>query len=87
MKCIRKRSDCEPVSQFVSTCESTFVCCGRNDGSTRKYDQDIFTHCWVSVDTDDMNHMDPRDLIHTIAVLSMGLADHENKLALEQGRA
>ena len=84
MKCMRRRTDCEPVSQFVSSDESTFVCCGRNDSTTRKYEQDIFTHCWKSEDTDDMSHMDVRDLLHTIVVLSMGLAERENELALEQ---
>ena len=85
MKCLRGRSDCKPIDQFVSTCGKTFTCCGFNDGSTREHEQDIFTHCWKTADTDDMSHMDTRDMAHTIAVLSAGLAEHESKKALEQG--
>ncbi len=77
--CPRKRIDCKPWELMISDCGKSFVCAGFNDGTTREHEQDIFTHCWKSEQTDDMSHMDVRDLIHTIYVMSSILAEQENR--------
>jgi len=82
-KCPRNRSDCMPHELMQSKCKTTFVCTGFNDGSTREHKQDIFTHCWKTKDTDELNHMDERDFIHTIFVMSSALAEYANIKALE----
>ena len=82
-ECPRKRTDCTPIELMASDCGGSFTCTGFNDGTTRNHEQDIFTHCWKSEGTDDMNHMDTRDFVHTIFVMSSALAYNENLLAIE----
>ena len=79
MKCLRNRTDCKPISQFLSPGAATYVCCGLNDGTTRKHEQDVFTHCWKTAETDEISHMDTQDMTQTVAVLSMGLAEYYAK--------
>lgn len=83
-KCLRDLQDCEPLAQIHSENAESFVCCGLNDGTRRKEKQDIFRHCWVSPDTDDMNDMDSRDIADTISVLAQTISVHENMKANKQ---
>ena len=73
-KCLRGRSDCKPLSQIASDCETSFFCCGENDGSKRKIKQDKYTTCFKGEFRDEISHSDKRDLIHQAAVLVQALA-------------
>lgn len=73
-KCVRGLLDCEPLALIRSDCDTSFICCGKNNGKTRKHKQDEFRHCWKSKEVDDMSDCDKRDLIDTISVLSQALS-------------
>jgi len=73
---------CEPLSQILDDEDEGFICCGLNDGSTRVEKQDEFTFCFKGEHIDERSDWDKRDLISTIAIMSMALtvqANMENK--------
>lgn len=72
-KCLRNRIDCEPLSQVKSDNGNSFICCGYNDPSSRKIEQDKFRHCWKNSVIDECTDWDRRDIISTIAILSQAL--------------
>lgn len=86
-KCLRGRSDCEPLTQIESDCGSSFICCGHNDGSDRSIPQDRFTLCWKNEAIDTRDHWDEHDLIDTASVIMQALsADfHKNKYLVIEG--
>ena len=72
-ECLRGRGDCQPLAQVESDCGKSFICCGYNDASSRKYEQDEFRHCWKNSMIDELSDWDRRDIISTIAILSQAL--------------
>jgi len=72
--CPRGRADCQSLSQIVAADHASFICVGRNDGSTRAMEQDEFRECFVNDEIDRMEDADRRDLQHAAAVFSMALA-------------
>ncbi len=75
-RCLRGRSDCQPLAQMEADTGESFVCCGErtNDPLERTVPQDRFTHCWKTLDgVDEMQHMDRYDMDSTIYVLSRAL--------------
>lgn len=77
-KCLRNLTDCQPLSQVQSCNGVSFICCGINDGTTRKVLEDVHTVCWKNEDIDEISHWDRRDIIDTISVLSQALSVVEN---------
>ena len=77
-KCLRDRNDCEPLAQIQSDCGSSFWCCGRNDGATRKIERDEFRVCWKNEEIDEMSDWDKRDITDTISILAQALSIDEN---------
>lgn len=82
MECIRKLN-CDPLSQTVSDCKSSFICVGYNDESTRKVEQDVFCHCWKNSEVDEYGNWDKRDIIDTVAVMTTALSIDANYEAAE----
>lgn len=72
--CPRGRDDCKSLSQIIAGGHASFVCCGVNDGSSRKVEQDRFTVCWKNAEIDDRSHWSERDLKDHLAVLNWALA-------------
>lgn len=73
-KCLRGRKDCQPYSQIASANNESFFCCGKNDGTTRSFDQDKYTVCFKNESIDEISHNDKRDLVHHASVLIQALA-------------
>lgn len=79
--CPRGRTDCQPLAQVISDGDDpTFICCGRNDGTSRPVPEDCFTLCTKSVQgdhpsgTDIITYCDQRDLLDTIGVVARALS-------------
>jgi len=82
-KCLRGLDNCEPYAQIEADDGRSFICMGKNDGTTSKYAQDEFTVCWKNDDVDECSNWDRRDIIDTISVLSQGMSVHENVHAVD----
>lgn len=80
-KCLRGLDSCEPYAQIEADDGKSFICMGKNDGTTRDIEQDEFTVCWKNELFDDMSHWDKRDVADTISVLAQGMSVHENIIA------
>lgn len=78
-KCMRGRDDCQPYALMASDCETTFFCCGENDGTTRIIEQDKYTLCFKNDTVDQISHNDKRDLTHQMFVIVKALAVIEEK--------
>lgn len=72
--CPRGHGDCIALANLVSDDESSFFCCGENDGSARAVEQDKFTTCFKGEFRDEISHSDKRDLTHQASVLVQALA-------------
>jgi hypothetical protein len=72
--CPRKRTDCQALSQIISTDHTSFFCCGENDGTNRTVPQDKYTLCFKNGEIDQISNNDARDLAHLSAVVSGALA-------------
>lgn len=72
--CPRGRTDCESLSQIIAEGHDSFICVGRNDGSTRVVEADEFRECFKNAEIDRMEDADRRDLQGAAAVFSMALA-------------
>ena len=72
--CPRGRGDCIALANIIADDESSFFCCGENDGSTRQIEQDRYTVCFKGEYRDAIDHYDKRDLIHHTAVMAQALA-------------
>jgi hypothetical protein len=77
-KCLRDRSDCEPLAQIASDNGKSFICCGLNDQETRSYPHDEFRHCWKNQVIDERTDWDRRDITDTISVLAQALSIKAN---------
>jgi len=77
-KCLRNLDDCQPISQICADDNSSFVCCGLNDGSTRKFKLDKFRLCWKNEEINEMSDWDKRDLTDTASVIVQALSVSEN---------
>jgi len=77
--CPRKRSDCQPLSQILAENNASFFCCGENDGTTRKLEQDKYTFCFRNDSIDEMSHNDQRDLTHTATTILNALSVIEER--------
>lgn len=73
-KCLRGLDSCEPYSQISADDDSSFFCCGENDGTTRIVPQDKYTFCFKNDVYDDHGHFDKRDLVHQASVILGALA-------------
>jgi hypothetical protein len=71
--CLRKLTNCTPLSNIVSSDTETFVCIGNSNIDSRSNPQDSFRHCFKSDTTDSMYDYDQYDLKSVIAVMSAGL--------------
>ena len=81
-KCLRGKNTCEPYAQIKSDHKPiSFICCGVNDGSERRFDQDKFTVCWKNRSIDDVTHWDERDIKDTMSIMAQALSVDENKKA------
>lgn len=82
-KCPRGRGDCQPLAQVVSDDETTFVCAGKNDGTTRTWPADRFRHCVKSSGQgpDSMQDCDERDMADQASVLVQALSIAANDRA------
>lgn len=78
-KCLRGKKTCEPLAQIESDCGTSFICCGENDGTERKVEQDKYTICWKSEEIDTEDHVDKFDIMDTISVLAQGLSVAQHK--------
>lgn len=72
--CPRGRNDCEAYSQIISSGHESFICCGRNDGTTRAKEQDKFRLCLKNESDDVMHDVDLRDLAHQASVITQAMA-------------
>lgn len=77
-KCLRNLNDCNPLAQICSDNGNSFICCGKNDGRTRKIKQDEFRHCWVNSEIDELSDWDRRDISDTLSVLAQALSIDAN---------
>jgi len=77
-KCLRKRKDCQPLSQIIADENNDFICCGLNDPESRSIPQDNFCFCWKNNSYDDRSDWDERDIKDTIHVLSEALSVEAN---------
>ena len=77
-KCLRNLSDCSPLSQIVSDCGNSFICCGINDINSRAVEQDMFRVCWKNTVINDRTDWDRRDITDTISVLAQALSINAN---------
>lgn len=77
-KCLRCLKDCEPLAQIESDDKSSFICVGKNDGTTRKVNQDKYRLCWHNEETDEMHDYDQRDLTDQASVIIQALSVIEN---------
>lgn len=83
-KCMRERTDCNPLANIVSDPEfgepQTFICCGENSPSCRSVEQDEYTLCIKSNEgVDDRRNLDKRDIIDQISVMAQSLSMIENE--------
>ena len=76
--CLRNLPDCTPYAQIMSDDSKSFICCGKNDGRTRRVEGDEFRHCWVNSEIDELSDFDRRDIIDTISVLVQALSVDAN---------
>ena len=77
-KCLRDRTDCEPLAQISSDCGTSFFCCGHNDGTTRDVKEDRFTLCFKNELIDEMGHWCERDIKDQMSVMAQALSVDEN---------
>lgn len=77
-KCLRNETNCSPLSQVVSDCKTSFICCGHNDGTNRSFPDDRFRLCWVNQNIDDISDFDERDIKDTISVMAQALSADAN---------
>lgn len=77
-KCLRCRTDCEPLAQIESDDGVSFICVGHNDGTDRAEPGDQFTLCWKNGEVDERGHWDDRDLIDTASVILQALSADRN---------
>ncbi len=73
-KCLRGRSNCNPLSQIASDDETSFFCCGLHDGTLSMVLADKWTVCFKGEHDDSIVLNDKRDLIHNASVLLGALA-------------
>jgi hypothetical protein len=74
-KCMRGYDDCKPLALIDSDSkETTYFCCGENNGARRQVEQDKYTLCFKNCDMDIEHDNDKRDLVHQMAVISQALA-------------
>ena len=76
-KCPRE-TGCRPISNIVATNKKSFVCIGYH-GTKKKYNDDIFRHCFKSVDTDSMFDYDEYDIKSVLSVMAEALLTEELK--------
>lgn len=76
-RCMRKLSDCNPLSLMVAI-DNSFICCGLN--KKRNVKMDIFRHCFKNDDTDSMYDYNKKESLSIIAVLA------ESMNIVEQGK-
>lgn len=77
-KCLRGRSDCQPLAQIESDNGISFICCGHNDRTSRTIPKDEFRVCWKNAEIDEMSDWDKRDITDTISILAQALSIDEN---------
>ncbi len=75
-KCLRGLKTCKPLAQIASDDkdQSSFFCCGENDGTGRTLEQDKYTLCFKNGSIDQESHNDKRDLTHHASVIVQALA-------------
>ena len=76
--CLRKRSDCQPLSQIESDDEVSFVCCGLINEEDRTIEQDRFRLCWQNEFVSEIGDYDDKDMKDTISVMSQALSIDEH---------
>ena len=64
---------CSPLSQIMSDCEETFVCCGVVEDGVNEWN-DKFRVCFRSVDTDSEYLLNHQDMIDQVSVMSMAMS-------------
>ena len=73
--CPRGRGDCSALSHIISSDGQSFVCFGRNDGTTRCHEQDKYRYCCVAPSgIDEIQDVDRRDAMHQATVILTGLS-------------
>jgi len=70
---------CEPISNIISDCKTTFVCIGYHDDIININEGDIFRHCFKSATTDTMLDYDHYDLKSVMSVMAEALLIDELK--------
>lgn len=68
-KCPRN-TDCEPLSNVVADNGESFVCVGLHNIVKKNHPQDIYRHCFKSIDTDSIHDYDEYDFKSVISVMS-----------------
>lgn len=84
VSCPRARDDCIALSTIIACDESSFFCCGENNGDSRPVDQDKYTTCFKGAGRDDIHYYDKRDLIHHASVMLQAVAVVEKDIASEK---
>lgn len=72
--CPRGRTDCRALSTIMADDNSSFFCCGENNGEARPVAQDKYTVCFKGPHGDRLDYYDKRDLTHNAAVIIQALA-------------
>ncbi len=72
--CPRGRKDCISLSIIGSDDNSSFFCCGQNNGELAEVASDIYTMCFRGNHRDSIVGMDKRDLTHQASVIIQALA-------------
>lgn len=72
--CPRGREDCKALANIKADDNSSFFCCGENNGENRTVEQDKYTVCFKGEHRDCIDHYDKRDLIHHSSVMIQALA-------------
>ena len=71
---VRSKRYCSPYSNVMSTCGTTFICCGNSALHTRTVSRDRFRLCFVSETTDSMDDLDEGDMKDQMGVMASAFA-------------
>ena len=72
--CPREQKNCFPYSNIVSDDNTTFICCGDSNETSRSIVEDKFRICFKNHMTDSMFDCDEADLKDQIAIMADALA-------------
>lgn len=71
--CPRGLDRCQPYSQIVSSCSTSFFCCGLHNDNV-DVGQDKYKMCFKGEYDDSVVYCDKRDLVHQSSVMLQAVA-------------